>query len=83
MKNVRAATQNHTDKFASGNIGILWTDTHKEAEKNPIQLFHDGRASGIHEAVLWHGGEALKVINAYKALTKEQRETLEAFIGDI
>ncbi|MBC7533525.1 MAG: thiol oxidoreductase, partial [Oligoflexus sp.] len=83
LKNVRAATENHTDKFASGNIGILWTDTHKEAEKNPIQLLHDGRASSVQEAVLWHAGEALPVINAYKALTKEQRETLEAFIWDI
>jgi CxxC motif-containing protein (DUF1111 family) len=83
LKNVRAANDNHTAKFPSGNIMILWTDTHKEAAKNRMQFLHDGRAESIQEAVLWHGGEATNVINAYKALTKEQREAIEAFLWDI
>lgn len=83
LKNVRAAMENHTDKFPSGNIMILWTDTHKEAAKNRMQFLHDGRASTIQEAILWHGGEAEGMVELYKRLSKEDRDKLEAFLWDI
>jgi CxxC motif-containing protein (DUF1111 family) len=83
MKNVRAANENHSDKFPSGEIHVLWTDTHREAAKNRIQLLHDGRAESIAEAVLWHGGEAAPIVEVYKSLSKEDREALEAFIWDL
>lgn len=83
LKNVRAANENHMDKFASGNINILWPDTHREAAKNKMQFLHDGRADSIMEAILWHGGEAEAMKRGYMKLSKEERETLEAFLWDI
>jgi CxxC motif-containing protein (DUF1111 family) len=42
---------------------------------------HDGRARSITEAVLWHGGEAQAMRDAFVALTAEQRESLLAYVA--
>jgi CxxC motif-containing protein (DUF1111 family) len=42
---------------------------------------HDGRARSISEAILWHGGEALPMRNAFLALAPEQREQLLAYVA--
>ena len=46
-------------------------------------LLHDGRASNIEEAILWHGGEAEKAKNAFMNLTKEEREKLIRFLNTL
>ncbi len=41
---------------------------------------HDGRAQDIHEAIEWHGGEALESKNLYLQLAEEQKAELRAFL---
>jgi CxxC motif-containing protein (DUF1111 family) len=42
---------------------------------------HDGRARSITEAVLWHGGEALGMRNAFVQLPEAQRNQLLAYVA--
>ena len=46
-------------------------------------LLHDGRARGVKEAILWHGGEAQKARDAFASLSKEERENLIAFVKSL
>ncbi len=46
-------------------------------------LLHDGRARGVEEAILWHGGEGNASREAYKNLSREEREALLAFVNSI
>lgn len=46
-------------------------------------FLHDGRASTIMEAVLWHGGEAEHAKQKVLTLNKEEREALLAFLNDL
>ncbi len=46
-------------------------------------LLHDGRAASVLEAVLWHGGEAMNVIEGFKALPTADREALIAFVNSL
>lgn len=41
---------------------------------------HDGRAATIHDAILWHGGEAQKARQAYQAFTPEQQADVVEFL---
>ena len=41
---------------------------------------HDGRASTLDGAILWHGGEATKARNAYAAFTQGERDDLIEFL---
>lgn len=50
--------------------------------KKPDYL-HDGRARSIEEAILWHGGEALKAKKDFMSLTKQQRDKIIKFIGTL
>ena len=43
-------------------------------------LLHDGRARGPAESILWHGGEAEAAKEAFRQLSKEEREALLAFL---
>lgn len=53
-------------------------------EKNPsAPLLHDGRARGAEEAILWHGGEALKPRNDFMALSQEDRSHLLEFLSGL
>lgn len=45
-----------------------------------ISLLHDGRARSVEEAILWHGGEAGPVTDAFMALTSEDRAAIIAFV---
>jgi CxxC motif-containing protein (DUF1111 family) len=47
------------------------------------RYLHDGRARTIQEAVLWHGGEALKSRRAFQKLEKSSREDLLAFLNSL
>ncbi|MEO8084206.1 MAG: di-heme oxidoredictase family protein, partial [Ardenticatenales bacterium] len=45
------------------------------------RLLHDGRARGIAEAILWHGGEAEGARERFRAMTAGERAALVAFVG--
>ncbi len=46
-------------------------------------LLHDGRARGVAEAILWHGGEARKSRRAFIAAPQETRDELLAFVNSL
>lgn len=46
-------------------------------------FLHDGRAKNITEAILWHGGEALKAKENFKALNATERQALLDFINSL
>lgn len=43
----------------------------------------DGRATTLHEAILWHGGEAAPSRDAYLALSPAQQADLRVFLGSL
>jgi len=62
-------------------IGLLTTVDPTRATN--LGLLHDGRAKSVTEAVLWHGGEASKVKEAFIALPTAQRAQLLKFLSNI
>jgi CxxC motif-containing protein (DUF1111 family) len=44
---------------------------------------HDGRARGLAEAILWHGGEADLAKDRFRALPKTDRDALIAFLRSL
>ncbi len=56
--------------------GIGLTETINEHR----YFLHDGRARGLQEAILWHGGEAQSARNRYLKLDKAERTTLLSFL---
>jgi CxxC motif-containing protein (DUF1111 family) len=44
---------------------------------------HDGRARGLAEAILWHGGEAEAAKERFRALPKTDRDALVAFLRSL
>jgi CxxC motif-containing protein (DUF1111 family) len=47
------------------------------------RYLHDGRARGLAEAVLWHGGEAEAARERFRAAPRAQREQLLAFLRSL
>lgn len=47
------------------------------------RLLHDGRARGVLEAVLWHGGEATASRDAVLKFDKTEREALVRFVESL
>lgn len=48
-----------------------------------MRLLHDGRARGVMEAVLWHGGEAQPSRDAVLKLNKQDRDALVKFVESL
>ena len=46
-------------------------------------LLHDGRARGLEEAILWHGGEAAASRDGFKSLDAKNRRALIAFLQSL
>jgi CxxC motif-containing protein (DUF1111 family) len=46
-------------------------------------LLHDGRARTVEEAILWHGGESAPARERFRALPREQRASLLAFLDSL
>jgi CxxC motif-containing protein (DUF1111 family) len=44
---------------------------------------HDGRARSLHEAIIWHGGEAKASRIAYKELSQESRNAILTFLKSL
>ncbi|WP_201538792.1 di-heme oxidoredictase family protein [Psychrobacter frigidicola] len=57
-------------------IGIVARDAQ-------ARFLHDGRASTLTEAILWHGGEAEATKLRFKQLPSEKKETLLTFLQGI
>jgi CxxC motif-containing protein (DUF1111 family) len=47
------------------------------------RLLHDGRARGVAEAILWHGGEAEAAREIFRALPAHDRARLIAFVESL
>jgi CxxC motif-containing protein (DUF1111 family) len=47
------------------------------------RLLHDGRANGVLEAILWHGGEAEDSKQQVLRMSREDREALVKFVESL
>jgi len=61
----------------------LWGLGSLEAVNGHEFLLHDGRARGIAEAILWHGGEAEAAKEAFRGLAATKRRDLIAFLRSL
>lgn len=62
----------------------LWSiGKYETALGRKADFLHDGRAKSIEEAILWHGGEALKSKNNFMNLTKDQRQKVIRYIKEL
>ena len=46
-------------------------------------LMHDGRARGFAEAILWHGGDGKGAKDAFRTMSKSDREALISFLSSL
>ena len=71
---------------ATGNewrTAPLWGTGLTQRVNGHTFFLHDGRASNLTEAILWHGGEAEKSRDAFAALPKDDREALTKFLESL
>ncbi len=61
----------------------LWGIGRFQAVNGHTRLLHDGRADGVEEAILWHGGEAAASVEAFKGLPAEERAALVRFVESL
>jgi CxxC motif-containing protein (DUF1111 family) len=61
----------------------LWGLRLYEVVNDHDRLLHDGRARGVAEAILWHGGEADKAREAFRTLIAEDRRALVEFVESL
>jgi CxxC motif-containing protein (DUF1111 family) len=61
----------------------LWGLGHYPIVNGHDRLLHDGRARGVAEAVLWHGGEAEAAKQAFVDLPAPDRLDLVAFVESL
>ena len=47
------------------------------------RFLHDGRARNLAEAILWHGGEAEAQSAAFRAMPRDERRALLAFLNSL
>lgn len=55
----------------------------KDSQGGQYYLLHDGRAGSIEQAILLHGGEALKSRNAYEELSPSGKGALVKFLESL
>ena len=58
----------------------LWGIGIVDEVNNGRFLLHDGRATTMEEAILWHGGEAAAAAEAFRTAPAEDRRALVAFL---
>ena len=61
----------------------LWGIGLVDVVSGHTMLLHDGRARGLEEAILWHGGEAQASRDAFMALSAEERAALVRFLESL
>jgi CxxC motif-containing protein (DUF1111 family) len=79
------------DKYTEGSAKTfewrtppLWgIGLSESSQGGGIFLMHDGRAHSIEEAILMHGGEAIKSKNNFNTLSKSDKESVLKFIKSL
>lgn len=61
----------------------LWGIGLVQVVNQHTRFLHDGRARSLEEAILWHGGEGEKAKEYYRALPKDDRAALLAFLNSL
>ena len=61
----------------------LWGLRLYETVNGHDRLLHDGRARGVAEAILWHGGEGEASRDEFRALPADDREALVEFVESL
>ena len=61
----------------------LWGLGLSQTVSGSTAMLHDGRARNVTEAILWHGGEAEVAREAFRNMTKSEREALVKFVEAI
>lgn len=61
----------------------LWGIGLRETVQGFTHLLHDGRARSVQEAILWHGGEAEAAKEAFRRMSKADRDALLAFVNSL
>ncbi len=61
----------------------LWGIGLLPAVNGHMNLLHDGRARGVVEAIMWHGGEAENSREAFRALSRDERQALVHFVESL
>ena len=61
----------------------LWGISYLKTVNKHERLLHDGRARGIEEAILWHGGEADSARQYFKNLSADDRRALLEFVRSL
>ena len=61
----------------------LWGIGRIKEVNGHLRLLHDGRARGVLEAVLWHGGEAQASKQQVLRMNKAEREALVRFVESL
>lgn len=61
----------------------LWGIGLSKAVNGHYNFLHDGRARNFTEAIMWHGGEAEQVKNAFAYLSKTERKAVLAFLDSL
>ena len=74
------------DFLATGNewrTPPLWGIGLIETVNGHTRLLHDGRARDFSEAILWHGGEGEESRDAFRNMSKKERDALIAFLKSL
>ena len=61
----------------------LWGIGLLEAVNHHSFLLHDGRARGLSEAILWHGGEGARARENFRLADQSEREALLKFLQSL
>ncbi len=61
----------------------LWGVGLLQVVNGHTNLLHDGRARGVLEAVLWHGGEAEASRKAFQEMPRDQRQAVLRFVESL
>ena len=73
--------------FAAGprdwRTPALWGLGLSQTVSGGTAMLHDARAHNVVEAILWHGGEAEGAREAFRAMTKQERDALIRFVEAI
>lgn len=81
-----ALADNRPDFKASGRqwkTPPLWGIGLIPDVNNHMHLLHDGRANGVEEAILWHGGEAEESKNRFMNFSAQDRAALIRFVESL
>lgn len=74
------------DFEASGSewrTAALWGLGLQQIVNRHTRLLHDGRARDATEAILWHGGEGERAKEAFRTMSKADREALLKFLNSL